>query len=60
MHAKRLTESVIDTKIKNETIINESMRYEKQKKLTNRWKDDARQQQHSRDTLINNWQHSAR
>ena len=22
--------------------------------------DDAKQQQHSRDTLINNWQHSAR
>ena len=54
MHAKRLTESVIDTKIKNETIIHESMRYGEQKKLTNRWKDDAKQQQHSRDTLINN------
>ena len=44
--------------------MNESMRYGKQKKLTNRWKnknlDDAKQQQHSRDTLINNWQHSAR
>ena len=36
--------------ITNETIVNESMRYGKQKKLTNRLKklnwDDARQQQH--------------
>ena len=45
-------------------MMNESRRYEKQKKLTNRQKntdwDDAKQQQHSRDTLVNNLQHSAR
>ena len=44
--------------------MNVSMRYGKQKKLTNRWKDsnwdDAKRQKHPRDTLINNWQHSAR
>ena len=43
--------------------MNENMRYEKQRKLTNRWNislDDAKQQQHSKVTLINSWQHSAR
>ena len=44
--------------------MNESMRYGKQQKVINQWKntnwDDAKQQQQSRDTLINNWQHSAR
>ena len=45
--------------------MNESMRYGKQKKLTNRWKrtliETTRNgKKHARDTLINDWQHSAR